>query len=219
MTRCSVFIAGVLAGLLPVLVMPVSFALAQIPLPATVDPARQSPEAPSAPPSVTGRATIPDFDSGASVEGGGHIFVNPQGILTNAITGEPVMTPQQAQQMQQQYEKLREDEKALGGFVWTSWDAAGKTIHDFVYKRDPSLKVQMDGGLDAYTDIAVYDIDRDGMMDVITWQHSGCGAEGNSCLFTIYWGAPAKGKDQFVGKTMRPYEDGIMLDQDGYYAF
>lgn len=203
------------AALVLLLVTP---ALAQLPVPKTKDPAsvattsaQQNSSAPV--------ATVPDFDSEKKAPPA-NTYTDTLGRVLSTVTGYPAdMTVEQYQEVQKSFEPLRKIEEIDGGYRWIPWTKAGSKVWEFVYERNPKLRVQVQQGLEWFLDIAVADVDNDKQPDIIVWNHAGCRKNtAPQCVFTIYYGNKAKRNDTYVAETLRPYEDGIILDGEGYYG-
>lgn len=219
MTRFS-FLA---IGLIVALAVP---AIAQIPMPKAPDPAAPAVEQPArkAEAPVAPVATIPDFDAerkGTPAD----TYTDTMGRVLSIVTNQPVnMTEEEYKNAQDSYEDLRKSELAAGGYRWIPWMKAGPTVWDFVYARDPEMRANIDRNLGWFLDVAVADVDRNNKPDIMVWDHSSCTGHADpdtgqeQCSFTIYFDNKGKTTANYVAFTMKPFEHGVILDDEGYYS-
>lgn len=188
-------------------------AFAQIPVPKQdVSPEASTSSAPVAGPAAQA-TSVPDFDADGKKASGDGDYVDPQGVKREAY-GNVKLTPEAMAATEKMQAESRAEEAMMGGFKWMAWDKAGPKVWDFVFKRSPSLKADMDKGLNKFVDIAVADVDHDGKPDIIMWTWVDCVTDG--CLYTVYFGNEVKQPENYVARTFRPYAQGVMVD-NGYF--
>lgn len=161
---------------------------------------------------VAPSANVPDFDADNS-SGNGQTYIDDNGVEQKKSYAVE-LTPSALAETEQLRQETRLSEVAAGGFAWMPWSKAGKNVWEFVYKRDPKMKKEIEQSGGKFLDIAVTDLDRDGQPDIVLWYWDDCGSDG--CLFTIYFGKEVKQPENYIARIVRPYEQGIMVD-DGYF--
>jgi hypothetical protein len=125
----------------------------------------------------------------------------------------PEMTPQAEKLTQDNHVRARQQENAMpGSFQWMSWAQAGDKVHELVLKESKDHKQFDEYG--RYIDIAVADVDKDGLPDVIVYYWNYCPSQG--CPYEVYFGNSNKNVASFIGNRLIPYRDGVKLD-DQYY--
>lgn len=193
------------------LVFPAS---AQIPVP-------QKAETGSVPVPVTpnnqrlSAGVVPDFDADPARAGKKQGYTDAEGSEYYA-DGVLKLSPEAMAESEKLQEQNRQAELMANGFKWMPWKQSGQKIKDFIAERNLADLDAIDMRQGDFFDVAVEDVDHDGSPDVLVWDWGNCGKEG--CLFTIYFGNKLRKPAYYSAKTIRPYERGVVVDNEGYYG-
>lgn len=184
-------------------------AMAQIPVPPQTEQGKTGVTVPA-----PSSAVVPDFDAAPRKQGQKQAYTDADGVSYYA-DGTMKLSPKAMAATQKLQQENRDYEAGIGGFSWMPWARAGAKVWEFIGERDATMRENIDLRDGEFFDIAVYDLDRDGKPDIILWDWGSCGQEG--CLFTVFFDNKLKNQANYVGRTLRPYKLGVMVD-NGYYG-
>jgi hypothetical protein len=126
----------------------------------------------------------------------------------------PPMTPQAEKDTQDaRVYNRRVQETVPGSFKWITWSNAGDKVHALVENKNPKMYDSI-VKYQRFIDIAVSDIDKDDLPDVVVYYWNACTAKG--CPYEIYFGNSVKNIASFFGRDIIQYRNGVILDGTYY---
>jgi hypothetical protein len=134
-----------------------------------------------------------------------------------ATPKQPVKETSFAEQTEQLSQQVRAEERKSDfentGLKWLPFNQAGKSIQDFITKRNKNYRELVGSG--QHVDVAVFDIDNNSQPDILLYFWDNCGFQG--CLFKVYFDNQNKDPIDFFGWDFIPYKKGVMIDH-AYYT-